>query len=161
MAQCSRTPLQRRELLEYLRAKYVYDSATGGIRYKKHDKPQKQSSSYCRRYQKYMIYLNGKLTNVHAHLAVWLVCKGRWPEGTIDHIDGDGSNNHIENLRECSLSENCCNVLYPWLPNKETGVAGVYAARGRIITYIRGRQCYFHDPYQAFYYAMLCGKRYR
>ena len=161
MAKTKRTPLQQRELLEYLRAHYDYDSVTGGIRNKKRIKPMKQLSSYCRRYQKYEIYLNGKLTTVHVHLAVWLVCKGRWPEGTIDHIDGDGANNHIENLRECSQSENCCNVLRPWRPNKETGVAGVWYDRGKIKTIIRGRAFYFRDPYQAFYYAMLCGKRYR
>ena len=161
MAQTKRTPLQRRELLECLRAHYVYDSATGGIRHKKHDKPRKQSSSCYRSYQKYNISVNGKYVNVHAHLAVWLVCKGRWPEGAIDHIDGDGANNRIENLRECSYSENNCNMLHPWRPNKDTGVPGVYVASGRIRTYIRGRLLCFRDPYQAFYYAMLCGKRYR
>ena len=161
MAQNSRTPLQQRELLEYLGAHYDYDSATGGIRNKRRIKPMKQSSSYCRRYQKYSISVNGKYVNVHAHLAVWLVCKGRWPEGAIDHIDGDGANNRIENLRECSYSENNCNMLHPWRPNKDTGVPGVYVASGRIRTYIRGRLLCFRDPYQAFYYAMLCGKRYR
>ena len=160
MALKSRTPLQQRELLEYLRANYVYDSATGGIRNKRLGTLQKQQF-YCRRYQKYIIHLNGKLTTVHAHLAVWLVCKGRWPEGTIDHIDGDGTNNHIENLRECSQSENHCNKLHPWRPNKETGVAGVFVDRGKIKTYIRGRQFHFRDPYQALYYARLCGKRYQ
>ena len=161
MAQTKRTPLQRRELLECLSAKYVYDSATGGIRYKMHDKPRKQQSSYCRSYQKYCISVNGKDVNVHAHLAVWLVCKGRWPEGAIDHIDGDGANNHIENLRECSYSENNCNVLHPWRPDKVTGVTGVFYHGDRFKTWIRGRVFYFRDAYQAFYYAMLCGKRYR
>ena len=161
MAQNSRTPLQQRELLEYLGAHYDYDSATGGIRNKRRIKPMKQSSSYCRRYQKYSISVNGKYVNVHAHLAVWLVCKGRWPEGTIDHIDGDRSNNHIENLRECSQSENHCNKLHPWRPNKETGVAGVIYHGDRLETRIRGRVFHFLDAYQAFYYAVMCGKRYR
>ena len=160
MAKTKRTPLQQRELLEYLRAHYDYDSVTGGIRNKKRIKPMKQLSSYCRRYQKYEIYLNGKLTTVHVHLAVWLVCKGRWPEGTIDHIDGDGANNHIENLRECSYSENNFNRLFTWRLNR-TGVTGVWYNRGSFKTKIRGKEIITRDPYQAFYYAMLCGKRYQ
>lgn len=52
-----------------------------------------------------------------AHRLAWLIAKGAWPQQIIDHIDGDRSNNRIENLREVSASQNqynrrvmCCAV---------------------------------------------------
>lgn len=45
-----------------------------------------------------------------AHRLAWLHFYGRWPAEYIDHIDGDPSNNRIENLRECSHQENHRNV---------------------------------------------------
>ncbi len=34
-----------------------------------------------------------------AHRVAWLLHYGQWPEGEVDHIDGDPSNNRIGNLR--------------------------------------------------------------
>lgn len=35
-----------------------------------------------------------------AHRIAWLIFYGRWPEGHIDHINGDKSDNRLVNLRE-------------------------------------------------------------
>jgi hypothetical protein len=40
------------------------------------------------------------------HRVVWALCKGKWPEMEIDHINGDPLDNHIENLRDVSSSVN-------------------------------------------------------
>jgi hypothetical protein len=37
-----------------------------------------------------------------AHRLVWLFERGCWPEGQIDHINGDRSDNRIANLRDVS-----------------------------------------------------------
>lgn len=44
-----------------------------------------------------------------AHRLAWLYVYGQFPEGIIDHIDGDGTNNRIKNLRLASLTQNKAN----------------------------------------------------
>ncbi len=80
-------------------------------------------------------------------------------------MDGDKTNNRIENLRDCSQSENNCNKLLEWRPNPQTQLPGVF------ITTMFGRQCYavkirgkrfgFKNPYEAFTEGTLCGKTYK
>lgn len=41
-----------------------------------------------------------------SHRLAWLYVHGKWPNGTIDHIDGDKMNNRIGNLREATVAEN-------------------------------------------------------
>ena len=91
---------------------------------------------------------------------VWVLCNHQLPTQTIDHINGDRLDNRIENLREVSQSENLLNTLLPWRPNKDTGVAGVDKKSNSYRTNIRGRDWLFSNPYEAFYWAIACGKRY-
>lgn len=41
---------------------------------------------------------------------VWFLNKDKWPEKEIDHINNNGDDNRISNLRECSRSQNICNT---------------------------------------------------
>lgn len=51
------------------------------------------------------IYINKKYH--FAHRIIWEIHYGEIPEGlVIDHIDGDRSNNKIDNLRICTFQEN-------------------------------------------------------
>lgn len=40
------------------------------------------------------------------HRIVWLMHYGTWPKDQLDHIDRNGLNNRLDNLRECDTSEN-------------------------------------------------------
>lgn len=44
-----------------------------------------------------------------AHRLAWLLSYGVMPDGEIDHINGDRSDNRIENLRLASKGQNCQN----------------------------------------------------
>lgn len=50
---------------------------------------------------------------MRAHVVAWALTHGRWPDGEIDHIDGNGLNNALCNLREVSHRENGRNIKRP------------------------------------------------
>lgn len=56
------------------------------------------------------------------HRVIWKLLKGSEPQ-EIDHIDGDPSNNRIENLRSMSHEENCKNRRK--YSHNTSGVTGV------------------------------------
>lgn len=58
-----------------------------------------------------------------AHHVAWVIHTNTYPEGVIDHIDGDGLNNSKENLRLVSQSGNCINSRMKC--NNTSGVTGV------------------------------------
>lgn len=71
------------------------------------------------------VMVNGK--RVRSHRIAWLFITGGFPEGEIDHINGNGCDNRTVNLREVSRAENCKNRRKP--KNNTTGAVGVYRCR--------------------------------
>jgi len=57
------------------------------------------------------------------HRLAWFYVHGEWP-GSIDHINGDRSDNRIANLRSVKQSENLQNIRLP-KRNNTTGHLGV------------------------------------
>ena len=53
-------------------------------------------------------YIIGKVnkTRILAHRLAWFLHYGEWPNGCIDHINHNGTDNRIENLRVVEKSQN-------------------------------------------------------
>lgn len=58
-----------------------------------------------------------------AHRVAWFLYHGSWPEGEIDHIDGNAQNNKLENLRDVTHTENTRNMKRR--KDNTSGVTGV------------------------------------
>jgi radical SAM protein with 4Fe4S-binding SPASM domain len=68
--------------------------------------------------------VDGKLYKCHR--LAWLYIIGNWPQGVIDHINGNKSDNRFENLRDVTKTQNIQNQRKAQISNKSTGVLGVF-----------------------------------
>ena len=107
-----------KELLEY-------DQNTGVFKWKKRSarrfKSERSCMSWNTRYSNkiagcrsggyFQISIFKK--RIRTHVAAWIYINGSYPDGEIDHIDGDGKNNSISNLRDVSSAENSRNMATP------------------------------------------------
>lgn len=89
-----------------------------------------------------------------SHRLAWLYMTGEWPQAVIDHINGNGLDNRIENLRAATRAENNRNSRVK--SNNTTGYKGVCFDRreGRFVASIArdGKQFnlgYFETPEDA------------
>lgn len=117
---------------------FAYDPQTGKFIWKDRPVSHFPNADYYRRWRTRCLgkpalcqkhgngYLSGRLfdRNVYAHRAAWAIYYGRMPEGQIDHINGDRSDNRIENLREVSNAENAHNQKAR--DDSTSGVLGVH-----------------------------------
>ena len=154
------TDAERQELLLRMKKNYTYDAKSGRLTSSRLGRAVRGGMHHKTGYLYVGCHLDKKRVRVLMHHAVWAVCKGRWPV-QLDHVNGDVTDNRIENLREVSQSENRLNTLLAWKPNDVTGVPGVCHNKGMYQTKICGKDYYFHDPNEAFFYATMCGKRYK
>lgn len=97
-----------------------------------HKSPPLGSLVGSRKNRYYSVSVIGRVFYVH-HI-VWFLSRGVWPEGPLDHIDGNKYNNKPENLRlSCSKSNQrsfCSN--YGSLPYR-----GVYKNKGRYMARVK------------------------
>lgn len=58
-----------------------------------------------------------------AHRVIWAMYRDKWPGTHLDHIDGNRSNNKIENLREVTQAQNALNAKASGSSSKYKGVS--------------------------------------
>lgn len=70
-------------------------------------------------------YIRFNFNNIHyrAHRLAWLYVYGNFPDSHIDHINGNPSDNRINNLRLCDRSQNMSNRKLN--NNNKLGIKGV------------------------------------
>lgn len=104
-----------------------YDEVTGELFWKVDRKGVKKGDKvgYVATGTSGVFYLQGKIEgfSTRVHRLIWLYVYGVLPEKQIDHIDGDGLNNRLENLREVSQVENLKNCSLS--KNNVSGITGV------------------------------------
>lgn len=94
-------------ILEHLE----YDRARGGVMWKK--RPWRThavvgSSAGTIANGRCLLHIQGM--TLYCHHVVWRLVTGAWPREEIDHINVDGSDNRIGNLREASRVQNTRNT---------------------------------------------------
>lgn len=62
------------------------------------------------------------------HRVAWFLHYGTQPPDVIDHVNGNGLDNHIVNLREATTSTNQMNIKAT--SKSTTGVKGIFPVRG-------------------------------
>ena len=83
---------------EYVQSNMVYNHNNGTF-YKNNKKLGSED-------EKGYIRIGINWRHYRAHRLAWLYVYGEWPNGQIDHINGDRSDNRIENLRIATNGQN-------------------------------------------------------
>jgi hypothetical protein len=95
---------------ETLRSIVVYEEDTGILRWRNDNKTISwiKAGDIVGGGSKKNGYLSTSIRRkqYYQHRLVWLYVYGEWPAGSIDHINGDRSDNRIVNLRLATASEN-------------------------------------------------------
>lgn len=114
---------------ELLRSRLSYDPATGIFsRNKGHAKVGRIAT-------KGYIQISVAGDRYMAHRLAWLYVHGSWPDGQIDHINQDKTDNRIANLRVVSNKQNQENIA-KWIKNT-SGRRGVRYLRGNWVAEIK------------------------
>ena len=152
------------DVLDKMLEIWEYNPKLGKIVNKRTKRPLNGCLNSCN-YLGFTVRVNGRVHKVLYSRAVWALCHEQWPQGEIDHLNADVQDNRIENLRECSHSENVLNMYHDWEPNEITHIPGVYLEhknrRASFKSWIRDRRFFGFSRYHCFTLSVLLGKRYK
>jgi len=112
---------------------FQYNPITGELTYKKDSYRKKKGDkvgcvSESNKYNRLTLRLDGKSKTFYAHRIIWFIVFGEVPN-VIDHIDGNGKNNKLDNLRNGTHQENTFNAGAS--KNNSSGYKGVSFDKSR------------------------------
>jgi len=124
--------------LQELKRRLSYDPASGELRWLPRDRSEfghkRDYEAWRARYENKRAftaktasgYHVGRFdgVNIYAHRVAWVFHSGDWPDGEIDHINGDRTDNRIANLRAVTTALNAKNKRMD--ARNSSGVTGVY-----------------------------------
>lgn len=104
--------------------RYIYNPNIGALLYRNsgHGRKRRQKAGRVD-IGGYLRVKIGGYGDYPVHRIIWLLENAGWPDGVIDHINGDRKNNRIGNLRSCSQMDNAANQPIP--KNNTSGMKGV------------------------------------
>lgn len=89
-----------------------YDPGSGVLRFKIGHGKHAQGRTVATKKDGYLVFrFGGRFgRQLRAHRAIWRMMYGVWPVGSIDHINGDRSDNRLKNLRHVTHRDNIINM---------------------------------------------------
>lgn len=119
---------------EELRRVLDYDQATGQFTWKVRigkgrAYPGKPAGCVHERRGAFDVLVSYNYRIYQAHRLAWLYVYGVWPNGILDHINGNRRDNRIANLRPCTPRQNLANSRLR--SNNTAGVKGVWYDKDR------------------------------
>lgn len=95
---------------ETVRSLYDYSPVTGEIKHRSRKSPRCRESGLAGTVAGGALSVQVNGVRYLAHRIIFLWMTGSWPNGVIDHIDGDRLNNKWVNLRDVSQATNSHNI---------------------------------------------------
>ncbi len=120
-------------MIEYIKEHYSYDPETGEIFSKRAGRVIGHKSKNRGTYY-WIANIKGRKYSLHR--VAWAIHYGVWPSGQIDHRNGNGLDNRLENLRDSTHTQNQRNQRIH--RKNTTGVRGVsrHSVTGKLRAFI-------------------------
>lgn len=123
-------------LEDEIRKNFRYEPDTGFLFWTEHAHRSVKNKQAKTRDRLGYIDVPFKGKKLKAHRIAWFLTYGNWPNQMIDHIDGNPSNNAINNLRDVSNQVNQCNRKKARSDSK-SGLIGALPYKGKWRSQIR------------------------
>ena len=87
-----------------------YSADTGKLTWKQGQFAGNEAGSYVTTRGKHYIRVGFRGERIMAHVLIWFYVYGKWPESEIDHINSNGRDNRLHNLRLSNRMQNNSNT---------------------------------------------------